>query len=117
PYVVIHANHAQEIDERVENSLKKMIQSGIVVLNQSVFLRGINDNFQALYDLSERLINIGVVPYYLHQLDRTQGVAHYESQVSIGKELIEKLRDHLPGYAVPRFAVEEPGKGSKTILA
>ena len=92
------------------------MQSGITTLNQAVLLRGINDDADALADLCERLIDLGVLPYYLHQLDRVRGAAHFEVAESRGLELIDELRRRLPGYAVPRYVREVAGAESKTVV-
>ena len=117
PVMVVHANHAQEIDESVAQALAKLVDAGIPVLNQSVLLRGINDSAAALIDLSRRLVDLRVIPYYLHQLDRVQGAAHFEVPVEHGIELIEGIRRHLPGYAVPRYVQEIAGDANKRVLA
>lgn len=116
PVMVVHANHAQELDARVLTALARLIDAGIPVLNQAVLLRGVNDNVDALAELSTRLINARVMPYYLHQLDRVAGAAHFEVPVDQGRALVEALRARLPGYAVPRYVVEQPGAVSKTPL-
>ncbi len=115
--VVVHINHVQEIDQHVESSLARLAKSGILLFNQSVLLRGVNDNAEALIQLSKRLIECQVVPYYLHQLDKVFGAAHFEVSIERGKQLIAELRAALPGYAVPRYVREFPGQASKTVLA
>lgn len=116
--MVLHTNHAQELGDDVGDALTKLRQvPRLVLLNQSVLLRGINDSVQALTELSWRLLEFGVVPYYLHQLDRVTGSHHFEVEQARGLALIEQLRNSLPGYAVPRYAVEVPGCSSKQILA
>lgn len=117
PLVVVHANHPNEIDASVASALGRLVDAGIPVLNQSVLLRGVNDNAAALIELSRRLINLRVMPYYLHQLDRVQGAAHFEVPVSRGIELIDQMRRQLPGYAVPRYVQETAGDESKRVLA
>jgi len=117
PLVVVHANHANEIDESVAASLARLIDAGIPVLNQSVLLRGVNDTAPALIDLSRRLVNLRVMPYYLHQLDRVAGAAHFEVPISRGIELIAALHAALPGYAVPRYVQEIAGEAGKRVLA
>lgn len=117
PVVVVHANHPQEIDAAVCSALAALVEAGIPVLNQSVLLRGINDDAQTLIDLSRRLLDCRVMPYYLHQLDRVSGAAHFETAPQQGLELIEQMRRQLPGYAVPRFVREIPGEASKRVLA
>lgn len=113
---VVHSNHAQEIQFDCKDTLAKMVQSGFPVLNQAVLLKDVNDNLPALKELSEVLVNIGVMPYYLHQLDRVTGAAHFETSVDQGRQLVEQLRTVLPGYAVPQFVQEIEGQPSKTSL-
>jgi EF-P beta-lysylation protein EpmB len=117
PIVVVHANHPAEIDCQVGAALTRLVERGILVFNQSVLLRGVNDDPKVLRELCSRLIDLRVVPYYLHQLDRVQGASHFEVPVSLGRELIQQLRESLPGYAVPRYVQEVPGAGSKQVLA
>lgn len=117
PIMVIHANHAQEIDDSVAVALARLVDAGIPVLNQTVLLRGVNDRTPALVDLSRRLINLRVMPYYLHQLDRVAGAAHFEVDPRQGLELIAEMRHYLPGYAVPRYVHEIAGEGHKHVLA
>jgi len=116
PIMVVHANHPHEIAEDCEQALRTLVQSGITTLNQSVLLRGVNDVAETLIQLSERLINLGVIPYYLHQLDLVPGAAHFEVDVSVGRELVAELRRRLPGYAVPQYVREEAGAAHKTPL-
>jgi KamA family protein len=116
PLVVVHANHPRELDSAVGDALGRLVAAGIPVLNQSVLLRGVNDNVDALADLSRRLIEYRVMPYYLHQLDKVAGAAHFEVPVARGRELIQQLRRRLPGYAVPRYVQEVPGEPHKRIL-
>jgi len=115
--VVVHANHPREIAGDCTTALTSLVQSGITVLNQSVLLRGINDTADVLEELSERLIALGVMPYYLHQLDRVTGAAHFDVPQAKGRQLIEELRKRLPGYAVPRYVQEIPGREHKISLA
>lgn len=116
PIVVVHANHANELVGDCEQALKQLVRSGVPVLNQAVLLAGINDNLEALEALCRRLINLGVMPYYLHQLDRVSGTAHFEADRTHGQQLIQQLAARLPGYAVPRFVQEIPGESGKTPL-
>jgi EF-P beta-lysylation protein EpmB len=115
--MVIHANHPAELDEPVVASVARLIDAGVPLLNQSVLMRGVNDDAEVLAELSRRLIDSRVMPYYLHQLDRVAGAAHFEVPISRGRELIELLRTRLPGYAVPRYVQEIPGEGCKRLLA
>ena len=114
--VVLHANHANELDASVDAACARLRAAGATVLNQSVLLRGINDDADALADLSERLFAAGVLPYYLHQLDRVQGAAHFEVNDSRALALMEALRARLPGYLVPRLVREVGGDASKRPL-
>jgi EF-P beta-lysylation protein EpmB len=117
PIVVVHANHANELDEHAAEALATLANAGIVLLNQAVLLAGVNDSVEAQADLCERLVDLRVMPYYLHQLDRVAGAAHFEVPVETGWQIIEQLRERLPGYAVPRYVAEVPGELSKTLLA
>ncbi len=114
---VIHVNHPRELDEEVIASLKKIQQLRIPVLNQAVLLKGVNDDLLTLKTLLEALINIGVLPYYLHQLDRVQGAAHFEVSEEVGLSLLQQLRNSLPGYAIPQYVREIAGEPSKTVIA
>ena len=116
PWMVIHVNHPNEIAADVEHAIRQLLQAGIPVLNQSVLLKGINDTTETLIALSEKLVNLGVLPYYLHQLDRVTGTAHFEVPEAQGRKLIEELRTRLPGYAVPQYVREIPGEPHKTSL-
>jgi len=116
PVVVVHANHPAELVNDCAEALRRLVRSGITTLNQAVLLRGVNDRVDALAGLSERLINLGVIPYYLHQLDRVQGTAHFEVPEERGRELIAALRRRLPGYAVPQFVREVPRAAHKVPL-
>ena len=115
--VVVHVNHPAEIDDAVAAALRRLVDAGVSVLNQSVLLGRVNDDVDVLVALCERLIDLGVMPYYLHQLDRVAGAAHFEVPESTGIKLIEQLRARLPGYAVPRYVRETPGEPNKVILA
>jgi EF-P beta-lysylation protein EpmB len=117
PVMVVHANHPNEIDEPTAAALSKLVDAGIPILNQSVLLAGVNDTAEALIALSRRLIDLRVMPYYLHQLDRVRGAAHFEVPVSRGLAIIEQMRASLPGYAVPRHVQEVAGETGKRVLA
>ncbi|TJY61086.1 EF-P beta-lysylation protein EpmB [Sinimarinibacterium sp. CAU 1509] len=112
--VVLHANHAQELDASVARALQPLRQLGVQLLNQSVLLRGVNDRADALIELSERLSECGVLPYYVHLLDRVRGSAHFEVSDTQAQQLMRALVAALPGYLVPRLVREEPGAQSKT---
>jgi len=117
PLVVLHANHAHELSEAVADACRRFRQHDISLLNQSVLLRGVNDDAAALMALSERLFAIGVLPYYLHSLDHAAGTGHFEVSDALGKQLIAYMQNHLPGYLVPRFVREQVGADHKLPLA
>jgi len=114
--VVLHANHANEFDERVDAACSALRARGCTLLNQAVLLRGVNDDADSLAALSERAFAAGVLPYYLHQLDRVLGAAHFEVADAAALTLVEALRQRLPGYLVPRLVREIAGEKSKTPL-
>lgn len=113
---VVHSNHANEIQDDCRQVLRTLVRNGFPVLNQAVLLKGINDSFDPLKDLCLSLVNIGVMPYYLHQLDRVTGAAHFEVSVATGRRLIQQLKTVLPGYAVPKYVQEIQAEPSKTAL-
>jgi len=115
--VVVHTNHANELDAHVERALSALRGSLAALLNQAVLLRGVNDDADSLVRLSERLFACGVLPYYLHLLDRVTGAAHYDVDEDLGKRLVAALRARLPGYLVPRLVRETAGELSKTPVA
>lgn len=112
--VVVHANHPAELADTCGETLQRLVRAGLTVLNQAVLLRGVNDDVNVLAELCEELVNLGVLPYYLHQLDRVAGTAHFEVPEEEGRALITELRRRLPGYAVPRYVREIEGAESKT---
>ena len=114
--IVIHANHPNEIDGECLEALAALRSIGALLLNQAVLLKGVNDQVEPLAELSRRLIQYGVLPYYLHQLDRVTGTAHFEVAEKRGRELIEELQALLPGYAVPKYVREIAGEAHKTPL-
>lgn len=114
--VVLHCNHAQELDESVHTACADLRSIGCVLLNQSVLLTGINDEPGILAALSHALFAYGVLPYYLHVLDKVQGAAHFDMHFSRAQTIYQQLQLLLPGYLLPRLAREEPGKLSKTLL-
>ncbi|MGE0383724.1 MAG: EF-P beta-lysylation protein EpmB [Gammaproteobacteria bacterium] len=114
--VVLHANHANEIDGAVAGAAACLRAAGITLLNQSVLLRGVNDDPAALAALSEVLFGAGVLPYYLHALDPVQGAAHFAVSDDRARAIHAALRARLPGYLVPRLVREIPGADAKTPL-
>lgn len=117
PIVVVHANHPAELSPAVMAALGRLVAWGIVTLNQSVLLRGVNDDADVLTELCRRLVDARVMPYYLHQLDRVRGAAHFEVPETVGRRLMAELRARLPGYAVPRYVRETAGAAHKVLLA
>lgn len=113
---VIHCNHPNEFDETIFAHLKQIQLLGIPILTQSVLLRGINDDVETLKALFELLVDHGIMPYYLHQLDRVQGAAHFEVPETEGKILISRLSAVLPGYAIPKYVREVAGETSKSLI-
>lgn len=113
---VIHANHANEFDAEVDAALGRLRGAGAQLLNQAVLLRGVNDSVEALAALGERSFAAGVLPYYLHQLDRVAGVAHFEVPDEQALALHAQLRARLSGYLVPRLVREVPGDTGKRPL-
>ena len=111
--VVIHANHARELDAAVERAVRRLTAAPALVLNQAVLLAGVNDTLAAQRALAERLVEMGVAPYYLHQLDRVAGAAHFEVADERAAALHRELRESLPGYAVPRLVRARPGAPAK----
>ena len=111
--VVVHANHPAELDATVAAAVARLAEARVILLNQAVLLAGVNDSLEVLEQLSERLIDLGIVPYYLHLLDRVQGTAEFEVDEQIARSLHERLRAVLPGYAVPRLVREMPGEPAK----
>lgn len=114
--VVIHANHPAELNGPVADAIGRLVRLPAMVLNQSVLLAGVNDSVSVLCRLSERLITIGVVPYYLHLLDRVNGAAHFDVLEDRAVALHRQLTASLPGYAVPKLVREIPGEPSKTAV-
>lgn len=115
PVMVIHCNHPQEIDATVGASLKKLARE-MQVLNQNVLLKGINDNADTLRLLSEKLFAYNVLPYYLHQLDKVTGAAHFAVDDAVARQLHKQMAAQLPGYLVPRLVRELAGVASKQLV-
>jgi EF-P beta-lysylation protein EpmB len=114
--MILHCNHPNEIDTGVCEAMTRLRHAGVTLLNQSVLLRGINDNSATLIKLSERLFAAGVLPYYLHQLDKVEGAAHFEVDLTTARQLITEIAASLPGYLAPRLVQEIPGMPGKTLV-
>ena len=114
--IVVHANHAAEIDFTTSAGLRQLQSVSTALLNQSVLLAGVNDNTATLAQLSTRLFDSGALPYYLHQLDPVAGAAHFSVPDARARQLLQELNACLPGYLVPRLVRESPGENGKTPL-
>lgn len=112
--VVIHCNHAQEIDADVATALGALHRARVCLLNQSVLLKGVNDDAAALSTLSKRLFAENVLPYYLHLPDRVAGTRHFAVTLEAAEAIMRELQASLPGYLVPRLMREDPGEPAKT---
>ena len=117
PVFVIHANHPAEITPALGDALAELRRAGVQLLNQTVLLKSINDDADILAELSESLMDIGVLPYYVHLLDPVAGAAHFEVGEDVAVRLHRQLQGRLPGFLVPRFVREVAGRGEKTPLA
>lgn len=115
-FFVIHANRAEELDPDVLAALKKVQALRIPILTQTVLLKEVNDSVAALKALMEKFINHGMVPYYLHHLDKVEGAGHFDVSEAEGLTLLNELTKQLPGYAIPRYVKEIAGEPSKTRL-
>lgn len=112
-YMSVHANHPRELTLEVREALERLANHGVPLGNQSVFLRGVNDDLEVMRTLVHKLLISRVRPYYLYQLDLIQGSSHLQAPVAKGLEIIEGLRGHTTGYAVPQFVIDAPGGGGK----
>jgi L-lysine 2,3-aminomutase len=107
--IVLHTNHPNEIDDEVRAACARLRSAGVTLLNQSVLLRGVNDDVDTLAGLSRALMDAGVMPYYLHLPDRVRGTAHFDVPEAEALRLVERLGARLSGYLVPRLVREVPG--------
>ncbi len=113
--IVLHVNHPNEINDEVITAIQALKSTQVTLLNQSVLLKNINDNVETLRELSEKLFDAGVLPYYLHLLDKVEGAAHFDLPFKQAKALHRHLLAALPGYLVPRLVREVPGEASKSL--
>jgi len=114
PVMVLHVNHPQEIDEAAGAAINRLRCAGVTLFNQAVLLKGVNDSAPILAELSETLFSLGVIPYYLHLLDRVRGAAHFEVAEDQAAAIMAALRRCLPGYLTPRLVREQAGAAAKT---
>jgi len=112
--LVFHINHPREVSNAFARQLTQLSGKGVTLLNQTVLLKGVNDEVETLTALSEALFSAGILPYYLHLLDRVQGAAHFEVDIEQAKSLHQALRGKLPGYLLPQLVHEQAGEPSKT---
>lgn len=108
--LVVHSNHPNEIDDNVAHAINRLRLSGITLFNQSVLLRGINNNASILTSLSEKLFNVGIIPYYLHMLDKVKGTTHFYIDSDEAKQIHLEMQNKLPGYLVPKLVIELQSK-------
>lgn len=111
--IVIHTNHLQEIYPEVEDLLQKFKRYPFTLLSQTVLLKGVNNNLNALQQLFEKLISLGIRPYYLHHPDQVRGGTHFQLSLEEGRRLYHQLRSYLPGWAIPRYILDVPGGAGK----
>ena len=114
--MVLHINHPNEINDELVKSIQRLKQAEITLLNQTVLLRGVNDSTKILTTLSETLFSAGVLPYYLHLMDKVAGAVHFDVPIEVATQLYKELLASLPGYLVPKMVQEIPGEASKTPL-
>jgi EF-P beta-lysylation protein EpmB len=112
--IVFHINHANEINDAVIRAIEPLITARIPLFNQSVLLKGINDDANTLAELSEQLFDNSIQPYYLHLFDKVQGVAHFDISEQAAKKIILQLMAILPGYLMPKLVREIAGEANKT---
>jgi len=116
PVIVLHCNHANEIDEALTAACQRLRAAGAVLLNQTVLLQGVNDSSTAQIALAQALFQAGVLPYYLHQLDKVTGSSHFLVSDQQALDIHASMRHRLSGYLLPRLVRDEPGKTAKTEL-
>jgi len=111
---VFHINHSNEIDSQVIKAIEPLLKARIPLFNQSVLLKGINDDVDTLAQLSETLFDVGIQPYYLHLFDKVQGVAHFDVEEQQAKEIVQQMMAKLPGFLMPKVVREIAGEANKT---
>jgi L-lysine 2,3-aminomutase len=114
PIMVLHINHPNEIDEAVKLAMSKLKKAGVTLLNQAVLLKGINDSVEQQVALSETLFDCGILPYYLHALDKVEGASHFDLEDNKARFLLSQMIKLLPGYLVPKLVREIGGQPGKT---
>ncbi len=114
--IVLHTNHANELNQETNEAAARLHTISSCLLNQTVLLKGVNDSAEILAELSKKLIQQRIVPYYLHQLDRAKGVCHFEVPIPKGKAIVKELAENHSGYLVPKYVQETAGSKSKNLL-
>ena len=115
--LVLHINHPNEIIKPVREAINTLKNNRITLLNQSVLLKGVNDDANTLIDLSHQLFDNNIQPYYLHLLDKVEGAMHFDISREDARALYKKVQQKLPGYLVPKLVSEIPGEASKTLIS
>lgn len=113
PVMIVHCNHPQEITPAVREAVKSLNAAQIMVLNQAVLLKNINDNADTLVALSETLFSNGILPYYIHVLDKVEGCAHFDLEREVAQSLHREITERLPGYLVPKLVCTQAGAKAK----
>lgn len=116
-WVVVHSNHPRELSEPVQRALRNLVGAGIPVLNQSVLLRGVNDDADVQVELCRALVRLGVTPYYLHHTDPVPGNAGFRVSIDQGLAIVEQMRRRLSGIALPRYVIDPPDGSGKVSVA
>jgi len=114
PVMIVHINHGNEVDDKLRNKLLALRDAGVTLLNQAVLLEGINDNAEVLIELHEKLFDAGVLPYYLHMLDKVAGASHFEVSDAKARAIMAEVIKRQPGYLVPKLVREIGGQPGKT---
>ena len=112
-WMSVHVNHPRELTTEVKTALERLVNHGVPLGNQSVLLKGVNDDPQVMRTLVQKLLRCRVRPYYLYQCDLIHGSSHLRTSVAKGIDIIEALRGHTTGYAIPQFVIDAPGGGGK----
>ena len=115
--LVLHTNHPNEINAEVISAASKLQEANIILLNQAVLLKNINDYSEVLINLSKKLWDMSVLPYYLHLLDKVSGIAHFDVDEKTAKSLLKKLQENLPGYLIPKLVREVAGEKHKILIS
>ncbi len=116
-WVSLHFNHPKEITRRVKKACDMLVDAGIPLGSQTVLLKGVNDRTSTMRRLMHELLKIRVRPYYIYQCDPAKGISHFRTSVAVGINIMEKLRGHTSGYAVPTYVIDAPGGGGKIPVA